>query len=124
MRRFGRRARPKLEALEDRTLLDFSRMVTFPTHDGPNRLAVADGNLALATPGGGGSTASVLFGNGTGTFHVRHDIPGTTNPTSIAVGDFFGDGQVSIAVTSQAPTPTVSLLHGNGDGTFAAPVVL
>jgi hypothetical protein len=36
------------------------------------------------------------------------------------VGDFFKDGKLSLAVTTGVST--VSVLHGNGDGTFQAPI--
>jgi hypothetical protein len=44
-------------------------------------------------------------------------------PTSIAVGDFDGDG-VSDLATANIADNTVSVLHGNGDGRFAAPMNL
>jgi hypothetical protein len=39
-------------------------------------------------------------------------------PTSVAVGDFNGDGKLDLAVAK--PSSTVSVLLGNGDGTFQA----
>src|SRR5262249_37532010 len=48
-----------------------------------------------------------------------------TNPNSIATADFDGDGKFDLAVTNStngalASTDTVSILPGNGDGTFRA----
>jgi hypothetical protein len=40
-----------------------------------------------------------------------------TNPVTVAVGDFNGDGKQDLAVLNSAST-TVSILLGNGDGTF------
>jgi hypothetical protein len=40
---------------------------------------------------------------------------------SVAVGDFNGDGKPDLAVAN-VYTNTVSVLLGNGDGTFQAPV--
>ncbi|NES91229.1 MAG: DUF4347 domain-containing protein, partial [Okeania sp. SIO2B9] len=42
------------------------------------------------------------------------------NPLSIAVGEFNGDGNLDLA-TANGLSNDVSVLLGNGDGTFAAP---
>jgi hypothetical protein len=90
-------------------------------HDGKPDLAVADFNT---------NTVSILIGNGDGTFQPHIEYATTTFPFGIVVGDFNGDGQVDLAVTDLATTSpncfvpnsdcpgTVSLLFGNGDGTF------
>lgn len=44
-----------------------------------------------------------------------------TNPRSLAVGDFNGDGKPDMVVANFASN-TVSVLIGNGDGTFQAAV--
>src|SRR5436309_3844440 len=54
-------------------------------------------------------------------FIARGDLEVGTNPRSVAVGDFNGDGRLDLAVTnaSSYDVPgTVSVLLGNGDGTF------
>ncbi len=43
------------------------------------------------------------------------------DPSSVVTGDFNGDGRLDIATADQADN-TVSVLLGNGDGTFQAPV--
>jgi FG-GAP-like repeat/Putative Ig domain len=45
-------------------------------------------------------------------------VPVGNNPDAIAVGDFNGDGNLDLAVANYA-SDTVSILLGNGDGTFA-----
>jgi len=47
----------------------------------------------------------------------RKDFPSGSNPRSIAVGDFDGDGVEDLAVANSGDT-TVAVLIGNGDGTF------
>ena len=42
------------------------------------------------------------------------------NPSAIVAGDFTGDGQLDLAVANSGDN-TVSVLLGNGDGTFQAP---
>jgi hypothetical protein len=70
---------------------------------------------------GAPSDVIVLPGNGDGTFgspqlfQVNSLSPGI----GPVVGDFFGDGKLSVAVVTAAG---VSVLRGNGDGTFQAPV--
>jgi hypothetical protein len=82
-------------------------------------------DLVLTTLGhlGAPSDVIVLPGNGDGTFgqpHVfefHHSLQGLGGP---AVADFFGDGKLGVAITSGDGSATV--LRGNGDGTFQAPV--
>ena len=45
-----------------------------------------------------------------------------TNPSAIVSGDFNGDGKLDLAVANQDDS-TVSVLLGNGDGTFQSPVL-
>ena len=44
-----------------------------------------------------------------------------TVPYSVAVGDFNGDGKLDLAVANEGSN-NVSVLLGNGDGTFQAAV--
>jgi hypothetical protein len=91
------------------------------------RVAVGDFNgdgkadLVLVDPFN--NNVSVLLNNGNGTFaspqttHVDNPVVGLNGP---ALGDFFGDGKLGLAVLSGQGT--VSVLRGNGDGTFQAPI--
>jgi hypothetical protein len=75
--------------------------------------------IAIKRIGGSGAydlTASLLA-NATGTFpNVNHFATGD-GPTSPVVGDFNGDGRLDLAVLN-ARSHDISLLFGNGDGTF------
>ena len=61
-------------------------------------------------------SASALAGSLTGNF-PRTDFSVGHSPNGIAVGDFNGDGKIDLAVTNEGDN-TVSILLGNGDGTF------
>jgi hypothetical protein len=62
---------------------------------------------------------SILLGRGDGTFQAVPDVAVGTNPVSITVGDFNGDGHQDLA-TANAAADTVSILLGRGDGSFRA----
>ena len=79
-----------------------------------------DSNLDLIVLNGNNNIAgsvSILLGNGDGTFRTHVDYPVSGWATSVAVGDFNGDGVPDLAVTNVS-LGTVSILFGNGDGTF------
>jgi hypothetical protein len=67
----------------------------------------------------------VLLGNGDGTFQpaITYDS-GDFEAQSLAVGDVNGDGKLDLVVANYggANHSTVSVLLGNGDGTFNSPV--
>lgn len=90
---------------------------------GPNVVAVADfngdGKLDLAVANGNNGTVTILLGNGDGTFTQATGSPITVGdtPDALAIGDFLGNGKLDIAVANLGDG-TVTLLLGNGDGTF------
>jgi streptogramin lyase len=91
----------------------------------PSSLAVADlngdGKLDLVVTNDSAGTVSVLLGRGDGTFGSPRSYAVGSNPHQVAVGDFNGDGHLDLAVVAGGSPPapgSVSILLGNGDGTF------
>jgi FG-GAP-like repeat/Bacterial Ig-like domain (group 3) len=89
-----------------------------------------DGKQDLAVSDLLNQTVTILTGNGDGTFTVGAPIS-TGMPTGsnaylrqVVAGDFNGDGKTDVAVAVEwkaTGDPDLSVLMGNGDGTFAAP---
>ena len=82
-----------------------------------------DGKSDIAIPQGSASKVSIFLGNGDGTFQpqVAYDTDINGQAFAAAVGDFNADGNTDLAianVVSGGGTATVSILLGNGDGTF------
>jgi hypothetical protein len=105
----------------------FKPAVNYATGSLPTGVAVGDfngdGHLDLAVANSGSNSVSVLPGNGDGTFGPRTDIALSLMPLALTVGDFNGDGKADIAVaTGNATTDNVTMLLGNGNGTFQVPV--
>jgi hypothetical protein len=76
-----------------------------------------DGNLDLAVLS---SQVIILLGDGSGTFTPGPTMGTNANPyslDSIAMGDFNGDGILDLALSNHASN-TVTIMLGNGDGTF------
>jgi hypothetical protein len=82
-----------------------------------------DGKLDLAVGNASFNTVSVLLGNGDGTFQPAQNFAADLEPATVAVGDFNGDGKLDLAVGNAVNQVQggVSVLLGNGDGTFQAP---
>jgi FG-GAP-like repeat/Abnormal spindle-like microcephaly-assoc'd, ASPM-SPD-2-Hydin len=66
--------------------------------------------------------ATILLGNGDGTFTEGTSYPIPTHSQSVAVADFRGDGRLDLAIADFIGAPGVSVLLGNGDGTFGEAV--
>jgi hypothetical protein len=66
----------------------------------------------------GGSTVSILLGDGTGNFSLASSPATGSVPFSVAVGDFNGDGKLDLAVANYGSN-TISILLGDGKGNFS-----
>jgi hypothetical protein len=77
-----------------------------------------DGMPDLVALNRGDGTVSVLLGRGNGAFLAQKVFPVGSGPEDFAAGDLNGDGMLDLVVASNNG---VSILTGNGDGTFAAP---
>lgn len=65
------------------------------------------------------ATSRFIFGNGNATFSFRGNVSVLSNPNRLAAGDFNNDGKTDLAVANYGANQ-VSILPGNGDGTFQA----
>jgi FG-GAP-like repeat/Abnormal spindle-like microcephaly-assoc'd, ASPM-SPD-2-Hydin len=115
----------------------FETRSTTGTNVAPGSVVTADFNrdgkmdIAVASSGGGGVGNSpevqVFLGNGDGTFASpqAYDVGPGSGP--LAVSDLNGDGNPDLVVINGACpnnlcSDSLSVLFGNGDGTFQAPV--
>jgi hypothetical protein len=110
----------------------FSASLTYNTQEAPTDIVLADVNhdgfmdvLALQP---NAHSVSVMLNDGTGALHQVGVFNANTNGGAfgvrggIAVGDFNGDGNLDIVTVGDNSGQTVSVLLGNGNGTFQAPV--
>ena len=102
----------------------FQTAVNYPVGRAPLFVAVADFNgdakLGVVTVNANDNDISILLGNGDGTFQTAVNYSVGIEPEWVAVGDFNGDGKLDLAVTNTnaGGIGSVSVLLGNGDGTF------
>ncbi len=116
-----------VESLETSTVFPSSPSSTVSVGTMPQGIVTGDfngdGKIDLAIANKGSNNVTILLGNGDGTFVS----PGTTVAAGsaanwIAVGDFNEDGKPDLAVANSGSTGAggVTILLGNGDGTFTA----
>jgi uncharacterized protein (UPF0548 family) len=105
----------------------FSVAVGDVNGDGKPDLVVA--NLCVSGANCANGLMAVLLGNGDGTFQAAVSYgPGGYAAYSVAVGDVNGDGKPDLVVANYCASNTnctngsVSVLLGNGDGTFQTAV--
>lgn len=113
----------------------FRNSSTLSTGNTPVALAAEQFNLNnstnadLAIVNQADGTLLIYLGNGDGTFTqgqtfaLNASLETGNKPSSITEGDFNVDGLSDLAVADENAN-TVSILIGNGDGTFATPLIL
>ena len=82
------------------------------------------GNLGVAVVNQASATVTILPGNGDGTFQQALSValPQGSRATSIVTADFNNDGRADLAVTDPF-LGEVTILLGNGDGTFRSSTI-
>ena len=113
----------------------FDIVVTYAVGSEPHSVRSGDfnkdGKTDLATANDGSDNVSVLLGRGDGTFEDAVSYAAGSVPKSVAVGDLNGDGNLDLTasdtggngdgVTGLPNGNLISILLGNGDGTFQSP---
>lgn len=114
----------------DAATVGFRSAVSYPVGTDPRAVSVGDFNgdgkrdLAVANHGDPNANddggVSILLGNGDGTFQAAMNLVVAKNPcrsnNCLASTDFNGDGKLDLAVLNT--DNTLSVVLGNGDGTF------
>lgn len=124
----------QLGAIVD-TPADFTPAVSPAVNSGPTSVATADfngdGKLDLVVGHNNSNSISVLLnqtasGAGSPGFAAKQDLPVTSRPNAVSVGDFNGDGKPDIATANLYSNDTSVLLNvttpGSATITFLSPV--
>src|ERR1017187_1516271 len=99
----------------------------FAAGSGPSSVAVGDfngdGKPDLAIADYNGDNVTVLLGAGTGRFTAAPSspFPAGSQPISVAVGDFNGDGKLDVAIANYNSNNVTVLLGDGAGGCTAAP---
>jgi len=117
-----------LLALQTESLAQFETSSSSPIIYDPQAVAIGDfnrdGKLDVAAAAWYSSQVAVMLGNGNGTFRTPLYYTIDSNPESlpwVVAADFRGNGIVDLAAADE-DGQNVSILLGNGDGTFQSPV--
>jgi uncharacterized repeat protein (TIGR01451 family) len=105
----------------------FAAAVAYSAGASPSAVAIGDvnhdGKPDLAVTNFGSSTVSILLGNGDGTVGAPSAVAVPNDGVrTVAISDLNRDGKLDLAVANHGSTRVVSVLLGNGNGTFAAAV--
>lgn len=111
--------------------VSFGTAQSYPVGTSPAAIVVGDfngdGKIDIAVANSGSGDVSILLGNGDGTFQPAVNYSAGNSPKGIDVGDFNGDGKLDLAVfqpVANGVAGSVTILLGNGDGTFQSPKTL
>ncbi len=102
------------------TALAPSGIAAYP---GAIALVDLDGDHKLDLVVASGTSLQVGRGIGNGTFAPLETTTIDPMPHGLVIADFDRDGKLDVAVTSSA-NDTITVLEGQGDGTFRVPVVI
>ena len=106
----------------------FKAPVNYPTSNDTVFLVVGDFNgdgkldIAAATQANNSGGVDVLLGNGDGTFQAPHSTALAPYTLSLTAADFNRDGKLDLVVVTGGTSNSsiITVLLGNGDGTFTA----
>jgi hypothetical protein len=105
-------------------VLTVSVAVADVNHDGKLDILTANCGPWFCGPGSPGGNAGVLLGNGDGTFQAAVPYAAANAPDGIVGTDVNGDGKPDLVISNWGTVDagtnagTISVLLGNGDGTF------